>query len=62
MRAGLVDEYFLTLAPRVVGGERPHAAVGWPGASARDAMVNLKLNSATPILTGELFLRYQVGR
>ncbi len=61
MRLGLVDEYFLTLAPRVVGGEVGHGAVQWEGEAVRSELVSLDLLAAARGTTGELFLRYRVG-
>ena len=60
MRAGLVDEYFLTLAPRVVGGERSYGAVNWEGPGVRDEIVAMDLVSASRADTAEVFLRYRL--
>ena len=62
MQAGLVDEFFLTLAPRVVGGEVGHGAVMWAGASSRDGIIDVELISVARSDLGELFLRYCVKR
>ena len=60
IRQGLVDEYFLTLAPRITGGETAHPAVQWPGESSRSNLVELALvSSSHSAETGELFLRYR---
>jgi riboflavin biosynthesis pyrimidine reductase len=61
--AGLVDEYFLTLAPRVVGGRDTLPAVRSDRAPSIDAVTQLALISATPnAASGELYLRYRVRR
>lgn len=61
LRAGLVDEFFLTLAPRIAGGDGQSHAVSWDGAAAVEAMIGMELVSAVPCAgTGEVFLRYRV--
>ena len=60
MQQGLVDEYFLTLAPRIVGGDSAHPAVQWPGEPTAAGIRQLSLVHAMPAQTGELFLRYRV--
>ena len=61
LRAGLVDEFFLTLAPRIAGGGGQSHAVAWDGAAAVEAMIGMDLVSAVPCAeTGEVFLRYRV--
>ena len=57
---GLVDEYFLTLAPRITGGDTVHPAVQWPGEPTASGIQQLELIHAMPAGTGELFLRYRV--
>ena len=57
---GLVDEFFLTLAPRVAGGDSAHPAVQWPGEPTSAAIKQLSLIHARPAQTGELFLRYRL--
>ena len=59
---GLVDEYFLTLAPRITGGETAHPAVRWPGEPSAAGIRQLSLVHARPAQTGELFLRYRVRK
>ena len=59
---GLVDEYFLTLAPRITGGESAHPAVQWPGDPTASGIRQLTLCHAMSADTGELFLRYRVGQ
>ena len=55
---GLVDEYFLTLAPRITGGEIAHPAVQWPGNPTASAIKQLRLFHTIPAETGEVFARY----
>ncbi|MDE2893025.1 MAG: dihydrofolate reductase family protein [Chloroflexota bacterium] len=57
---GLVDEYFLTLAPRIAGGDSAHPAVQWPGVPTAAGIRQLSLVHAKAAQTGELFLRYRV--
>jgi len=60
--AGLVDEYFTTLGPVVVGGKDTLTAVEGR-AFARDHVKRLDLLSAVPNEeTGEVYLRYRVRR
>ena len=60
MRAGLVDEYFLTLAPRIVGGRDGHGSFVWAGRSVLANVVQPELRSLRRSAeTGELFLRYR---
>ena len=59
---GLVDEYFLTLAPRITGGDTAHPAVQWPGDPTASGIRQLTLIHAMPAESGELFLRYRVER
>ena len=60
IQLGLVDEYFLTLAPRITGGDTAHPAVQWPGEPTASGLKHLNLLHAKPAKTGELFLRYRV--
>ncbi len=60
IRRGLVDEYFLTLAPRIAGGQTAHPAVLWPGSPTQADLRQLRLIHALTAETGELFLRYRV--
>ncbi len=57
---GLVDEYFLTLAPRITGGETAHPAVQWPGETMRSGIKQMRLVHAMPSADGEIFLRYRL--
>ena len=61
VRAGLVDEFFLTVSPKIVGGESSVGAVSWNGAATRDGVRLLELVAAAPAPSGELFLRYRVS-
>jgi riboflavin-specific deaminase-like protein len=60
--AGVVDEYFVTVAPRAVGGNGALTPIrGERDASVADTR-NLRLRSAVPnSQTGEVYLRYDVG-
>ena len=62
IRLGLVDEYFLTLAPKIAGGATAHPAVQWPGAPTASGIRQLRLVQAGTAETGEVFLRYSVER
>ena len=61
IRLGLVDEYFLTLAPKITGGATAHPAVQWPGdpTASADQTASTSSTRCRP-QTGELFLRYRV--
>ena len=61
IRQNLADEYFLTLAPKVIGGQVAHPAVQWPGETTRSEMRELSLLHMIPAETGEVFLRYRIG-
>lgn len=61
IRRSMVDEYFLTLAPKIVGGDSAHPAVRWPGAPVVSEMEQLTLIHAIPSDSGEVFLRYRFG-
>ena len=60
IRQGCADEYFLTLAPKVTGGQTAHPAVQWPGEPTKSEIEQLRLLHALPATTGEVFLRYMV--
>lgn len=60
IRQGLVDEYLLTLAPRIAGGDSAHPAVEWPGETTRSSIKQMRLVHATPSADGEIFLRYRL--
>ena len=60
MSLGLVDEYFLTLAPTVTGGDTAHPAVRWRGAPTASGIKRMRLLHAMPAESGELFLRYRL--
>src|SRR5690606_5222948 len=58
--AGLVDEYFTTLGPVVVGGQPTLTAVMGQHPPSLDATNHLDLVSAVPNPgTGEVYLRYR---
>ena len=57
---GMVDEYFVTLGPRVVGGEETLTPVRSDRASTAALVQQLELVSAVPNpATGEVYLRYR---
>ena len=55
LQAQLVDEIFLTIAPKILGGEDPLTIVKGPGLGT----IHLELRSLVE-LDGELFLKYGV--
>jgi riboflavin-specific deaminase-like protein len=58
-----VDELFLTVGPRIIGGESALTPVEGEAPYSRDEMRNLELVSAVPNeMTSELYLRYRVAR
>lgn len=60
IQAGLADEFFLTLAPKIIGGPDQTPAVQWPAPASRSALQQLNLIQAhTDPQTNELFLRYK---
>ena len=62
-RLDLVDEFFLTLGPIVVGGRGGLTAVESDATPSSDALRRLSLIHAKPNPeTGELYLRYRVPR
>ena len=61
--AGFVDEYFLTLGPRIVGGNGTLTPFRADRAPTRDAVTQLNLISAiSNPTTSEIYLRYRVQR
>ncbi len=57
---GLVDEYFLTVGPRLVGGDETLTPVRSDRASTAAGVRQLELVSAVPNpATGEVYLRYR---
>ncbi len=61
VRQGLVNEFFLTLSPKIVGGDSAHPAVQWPGHQQVEEMRGMELVHARTASTGELFLRYRLA-
>ena len=57
--AGLVDEFFMTVTPSIIGEPRPRTAVEGPEAWPSDGLQQLELVS-TVTRGGEVFLRYRV--
>jgi len=63
LNAGLVDEYFLTLGPRIVGGNETLTPVRSNRPPSTALLAQLTLISAIPNpATGELYLRYRLRR
>ena len=60
IRQDCVDEYFLTLAPKVTGGQSAYPAVSWPGESTASEIRQLELLHAVTAATGEVYLRYRM--
>ena len=59
LTSGLVDEFFITVTPTIIGEPRPRTAVEGPAALPSDQLQQLELvNTATR--GGEVFLRYRV--
>lgn len=59
-RQGLVDEFFLTLGPVIVGGSETLTAVEGPGPFSLEELPRLQLLSAVPNEeTSEVYLRYR---
>ena len=61
IRQNLADECFLTIAPKVIGGQVAHPAVQWPGVPTRSGIRQLKLLHAVPAESGEVFFRYSIA-
>lgn len=60
---GLVDEYFLTLGPRIVSGNASLTPFRSDASTSREAVTQLNLISAIPNpATNEVYLRYRVQR
>ena len=59
LRAGLVDEFFMTVTPSIIGEPRPRTAVEGARALAPEDVLSLELRSMTES-HGEVFLRYRV--
>ncbi|MDE2869806.1 MAG: RibD family protein [Chloroflexota bacterium] len=60
LAAGLVDEFFITVTPSIIGEPRPRTAVEGPAALPHDQLQQLELVS-TITHGDEVFLRYRVG-
>ena len=59
LRAGLVDEFFITVTPTIIGEPRPRTAVEGECALAPEDVLSLELLSMSES-GGEVFLRYRV--
>ena len=61
--AGFVDEYFITIGPRLVGGDETLTPVRSHRPSTAEQVTQLDLVSAVPNpATGEIDLRYRPHR
>lgn len=61
LKAGLVDEFFITVTPSIIGEPRPRTSVEGPTALPIDQLQRLELIS-TAARGGEVFLRYSLCR
>ncbi|MEJ2601087.1 MAG: RibD family protein [Anaerolineales bacterium] len=61
LRAGLVDEVSLLIAPLLVGGESPQSIFVAPDVSSPEQAIPLRLTHFEPVGEGRLWLRYQVS-
>ena len=59
LASGLVDEFFITVTPSIIGEPRPRTPVEGPTALPSDQLQRLELISAVTC-EGEVFLRYRV--
>lgn len=59
LREGLVDEFFITVTPSIIGEPRPRTSVEGERALAPEDVLNLDLLSVIHC-QGEVFLRYRV--
>ncbi|MCY3784748.1 MAG: RibD family protein [Chloroflexi bacterium] len=59
LRAGLVDDFFITVTPSIIGEPRPRTAVEGERALDPEDVLSLDLVSVTQC-QGEVFLRYRV--
>ena len=59
LAAGLVDEFFITVTPSIIGEPRPRTPVEGPAALPHDQLQQLELVS-TVTYGDEVFLRYRV--
>ena len=59
LRAGLVDEFFITVTPSIIGEPRPRTAVEGDEALNPEDVMLLEFISSTEV-EGEVFLRYKV--
>ena len=59
LNTGLVDEFFITVTPSIIGEPRPRTAVEGPAALPSDEVQRLELLSSVT-RGGEVFLRFRV--
>jgi 2,5-diamino-6-(ribosylamino)-4(3H)-pyrimidinone 5'-phosphate reductase len=62
LRAGLVDEVSLLIAPVMVGGESPQSMFVAPDVTSPEQAIPLRLAHCEPVGEGRLWLRYLVAR
>lgn len=62
LRAGLVDEVSLLIAPLLVGGESPQSIFVAPDVVSPEQAIPLRLSHFEQVEAGRLWLRYQVLR
>jgi 2,5-diamino-6-(ribosylamino)-4(3H)-pyrimidinone 5'-phosphate reductase len=62
LRAGLVDEVSLLIAPVLVGGESPQSMFVAPDITSPEQAIPLQLAHCEPVGEGRIWLRYQVAR
>ena len=62
LRAGLVDEVSLLIAPTLVGGESPQSMFVAPDVTSPEQTIPLRLAHFEQVDEGRLWLRYQVAR
>jgi 2,5-diamino-6-(ribosylamino)-4(3H)-pyrimidinone 5'-phosphate reductase len=62
LRAGLVDEVSLLVAPALVGGESPQSMFVAPDVTSPDQAIPLRLAHFEQVGEGRLWLHYLVER
>jgi 2,5-diamino-6-(ribosylamino)-4(3H)-pyrimidinone 5'-phosphate reductase len=62
LRAGLVDEVSVLLAPTLIGGESPRSLFVAPDISSSEQIIHMRLLHSEPVRENILWLRYTVQR
>jgi 2,5-diamino-6-(ribosylamino)-4(3H)-pyrimidinone 5'-phosphate reductase len=62
LRAGLVDEVSVLLAPLLVGGQSPRSLFVAPDVASPEQTIPLRLTHVEQVGEGRVWLRYQVAR